>query len=83
MDHKDAAFDNVELLREECVEQHGEEQSGDDQERSVPALKDVPGVVENKQALDLSACEIGSKRDTCLPTKNTEPAYLAIREITA
>ena len=45
VEYENSAFDKVELLRQERVEDHGEEQHGDDEQRAVPGLIDVPVVV--------------------------------------
>lgn len=76
MEDENCAFDKMELLRQESVEDHGEEQHGDDEQRTVPGLVDVPVVVQNEEALDLGSCDEGTEGAAGLVAEDTEPANL-------
>ena len=75
MNDEHATLDQMQLLREECIEKHGKEQSGDDKQSTMPAMELIPGVIEDEKALDLSAGHITCKRNAYLPAKDTKLAW--------
>ena len=75
MEDQDDSFHQGKSVREVGVEDDGEKADGDNEERCLPVLKHVIGIVDDEETLDLEGSEKGNARDTRLPSQNANPAY--------
>ena len=67
MNKKYCSFDQVQLLGQQGVEEDGDNQSRNDEKRTMPCFIHIPVVVEYEKALDLRPGNKCGKRDPCLP----------------
>ena len=75
MNDQDNTFNERELFGQTGVEDNGKDYNGNNEQRPVPRLRDVIGIVQSDQAFDDGSSEEREPDHGALPAYCQEPAY--------